>query len=148
MENISTAELIIRVVVIIILAGLIGFERETIKTPAGLRTNILVGLGSTLIMVLSIMLAAESTSTEIDPGRIAGQVITGIGFLGAGAIIQSRGSIRGLTSAATIWVVAAIGLVVGAGYYLIAVIATVAVLITLHILPNLERRFDKGKDNQ
>lgn len=148
MENITTAELIIRVVVILILAGLIGFERETINTPAGLRTNILVGLGSTLIMVLSIMLATESTSTQIDPGRIAGQVITGIGFLGAGAIIQSRGSIRGLTSAATIWIVAAIGLVVGAGYYLIAIIATVAVLITLHLLPILEHRLRIKKENK
>ena len=136
---ITDAELIIRIILSIILCGLIGLEREHLKKPAGLRTNILVGLGSTLVMLIALKLPVIMGSQTIDPGRIAGNVITGIGFLGAGAIIQARGSIQGLTTAATIWVVAAIGLAVGLGYYFAALAVTFIALVVLYILGLLEK---------
>lgn len=137
---ITDAELILRAVISVLLAGLIGYERERLHKPAGLRTNILVGLGSTLFMLISMKLPVMLGSQSIDPGRIAGQVVTGIGFLGAGAIIQGRGSIMGLTTAATIWVVSAIGLAVGIGYYFAAFAITFITLAVLYVLRLIERR--------
>jgi hypothetical protein len=101
-----------KLLVAIIAGGAVGFERELRGKPAGLRTNILICLGSALLMDLSVRIADDYNG---DPGRIAAQVVTGIGFLGAGTILHTRGTITGLTSAATIWVVAAIGLTAGAG---------------------------------
>ncbi len=112
--------------------GLIGLERELKGKPAGFRTNILICLGSTLYMILSIKLGG-------DPGRVAAQVVTGIGFIGAGTIIQSRGTITGLTTAATIFVVAAIGLAIGANHLLLATVFTGLVLLVLTFLGKVEK---------
>lgn len=143
----SPLDIIVRLLLITVLAGVIGLEREHLKKPAGIRTNILVGLGSTLVMILSMQLQFTSPSLGIDPGRIAGQVITGIGFLGAGAIIRDRGGVHGLTTAATIWVVSAIGLAVGMGFYQAALITAFFTLITLFILGRLEHHPDPTKNS-
>lgn len=136
-------DVIIKLSLSILLCGLIGLERKIYKKPAGFRTNILVGLGSTFLMILSLNILAEfNDGNSVDLTRLAGQIVTGIGFLGAGAIIQSRGSVHGLTTAATIWVVAAIGIGVGLGYYLEAVIATVLTLVVLVILGRIEHKFE------
>lgn len=113
-----------------VLGGAIGWERERAHKPAGLRTNILICVGAALIADLSGRVAAAA-GPPADPGRIAAQIVSGIGFLGAGTIIQSRGSVTGLTTAATMWVVAAIGMAVGFGYDVEAAGATILVLIAL-----------------
>jgi putative Mg2+ transporter-C (MgtC) family protein len=124
-----------------LLGGAIGLERQVAGKASGLRTNILICLGSALIMDLSMNLGTSFGGERIgDPGRIAAQVVTGIGFIGAGTIMQSRGTITGLTSAATIWMVAAIGLTVGAGFLVEAMGATVIVMIVLAGLGKLEYR--------
>src|SRR5437867_3621870 len=121
--------------------GLIGVEREIRSKPAGFRTNILICLGSMLFMWLSAQVAmVVAVGRPADPGRIAAQVVAGIGFLGAGTIIQSRGRITGLTSAAMIWVVSAVGMTIGAGYSIIGVITTGLVLLVLVGLGLVERR--------
>src|SRR5882672_2586980 len=121
--------------------GLIGVEREMRKKPAGFRTNILICLGSMLFMWLSASVATSLRPGQPgDPGRIAAQVVTGIGFLGAGTIIQSRGHITGLTSAAMIWVVSAIGMSIGAGFRAIGVITTGLILVVQYGLGLVERR--------
>jgi uncharacterized membrane protein YhiD involved in acid resistance len=127
-----------KLLVAIIAGGAVGIERELRGKPAGLRTNILICLGSALLMDLSVRIAADYNG---DPGRIAAQVVTGIGFLGAGTILHTRGTITGLTSAATIWVVAAIGLTAGAGYEFEALAATITVMFVLRGLGWLEGRF-------
>ncbi|XOU94893.1 MAG: MgtC/SapB family protein [Candidatus Kerfeldbacteria bacterium] len=141
MENI---DVIIRIVVSIVLCGLIGAERKIYHKPAGFRTNVLVGLGSTLLMILGINIFTEfNDGNTVDLTRLAGQIVTGIGFLGAGAIIQSRGSVHGLTTAATIWVVAAIGMAVGLGFYFEAVAVTISTLIVLVILGRFEHKIEE-----
>jgi putative Mg2+ transporter-C (MgtC) family protein len=122
----------------VVCGGAIGLEREYSQHPAGLRTNILICVGAALIMELSMRVGGPSVNA--DPGRIAAQVVSGIGFLGAGAIIQSRGAVRGLTTAATIWVVAGIGLAIGAGEQLAAIGSTILVLMVLVVLGHFERR--------
>lgn len=126
---ITVTQIILRLVIAAILSGVIGLEREWKGKPAGLRTNILVGVGAALIMIIS----QEFT---IDPARIAAGVITGIGFLGGGIIIQSRGKVYGITTAATIWIVAAIGLTVGMGNYFAAFVTTIIALIILYLFAN------------
>jgi uncharacterized membrane protein YhiD involved in acid resistance len=127
-----------KLIAAILIGGGIGLERELKGKPAGLRTNILICVGSALLMDLSMNLAAVHGG---DPGRIAAQVVTGIGFLGAGTILHTRGQITGLTSAATIWVVAALGLTIGAGYFVEALGSTVTVMIVLVGLGWVERRY-------
>ncbi len=124
----------------VLCGGLIGMERERRGKPAGFRTNILICLGSTLYMLVGSLLQTASHSPALDPTRIAAQVVSGIGFLGAGAILHARGAITGLTSAATIWVVAAIGILLGAGFPGLGLIATLLVLVTLELLARLEPR--------
>ncbi len=121
-------ELIARLFLASFLGGLIGYEREQFNKPAGLRTNMLVCLGAALMMVY----AANAFPNPDSSARIAAGMITGIGFLGAGSIMQSKKTVRGLTTAATIWVVAIIGTAVGGGEYLGAAIATVFVLAILY----------------
>ena len=131
-------QVVIRLLLSILLSGFIGIDRESTQKPAGLRTHILVSLGSTLIMLLSIYLNTES---QYYSDRIAAQVISGIGFLGAGTILRKdTGVITGLTTAASLWVVAAIGLAVGAGFYLAAIISTILVIITLMLFHRFGRR--------
>jgi putative Mg2+ transporter-C (MgtC) family protein len=120
--------------------GLIGVERELKQKPAGFRTNILICLGSALFMWLSIHLVADLTGLRGDPGRIAAQVVAGVGFLGAGTILHSRGHITGLTSAAMIWVVSAIGMAIGAGQASVAMLTTGLILLVQVGLGLVERR--------
>ena len=136
MPELSSAEILLRVGLAAVLGGAIGFERELREREAGLRTHLLVSVGAALFTMVSAYAWADwSFSNEsgliFDPTRIAAQIVTGIGFLGAGAIIRQGLSIRGLTTAATLWVVAAIGMATGAGYYPAAVITTVLVLVSL-----------------
>jgi putative Mg2+ transporter-C (MgtC) family protein len=134
--DISSAEIVLRVVLAALLGGAIGAEREIREREAGLRTHLLVSVGAALFTLVSayawddFAFSLESGVT-LDPTRIAAQIVTGIGFLGAGAIIRQGLSVRGLTTAATLWVVAAIGLASGAGYYWAAVVTTALVLVTL-----------------
>ena len=131
----------------VILSGLIGLERELHGHPAGLRTHILVCVGSTLITLVSVQMALAG-NVKSDPGRISAQIVSGIGFLGAGAIIRDGASIRGLTTAASIWTTAAIGIALGAGpfYSLLACLTTGIVLFTLWGLNVVERWLEgKGK---
>jgi len=120
--------------------ALIGIERELKQKPAGFRTNILICVGSALYMCVGLLLA-NAGDQMTDPTRIAAQVVTGIGFIGAGAIIQGGGKVIGLTTAATIWVVAGIGLISGAGFPLLALVAAAMTLLTLAVLGALEKRF-------
>ncbi len=124
----------------LVCGGLIGAERERRGKPAGFRTNILICLGATLYMLTGELLQAAHQSSGIDPTRIAAQVVTAIGFLGAGTIVHTRGSILGLTSAATIWVVAGIGLLIGAGFPGLGLLTTLLALASLEALQRLEPR--------
>jgi putative Mg2+ transporter-C (MgtC) family protein len=129
-------ELLLRLSLAAVLGGMIGFERELREREAGLRTHLLVALGSALFTIVGAygfheFLDSGQSVVRADPTRIAAQIVTGIGFLGAGAIIRQGLSVRGLTTAATLWVVAAVGLAAGAGYYSAAVITTAVVLIAL-----------------
>src|SRR5690554_4703499 len=132
-------DLLIRLLLAAILGGLIGLEREISGKPAGLRTNILICVGAALLTELSLgigLLTPERPNA--DPARIAAQIVSGIGFLGAGTIIQARGSVVGLTTAATLWVVAAIGMAVGAAAYVEAIGTSVLVIAVLVLLRRLE----------
>jgi putative Mg2+ transporter-C (MgtC) family protein len=134
----------------VLCGGLIGLEREVKGKPAGFRTNILICLGSAMYMAAGILVVNEGGEAASDPARIAAQVVTGIGFIGAGCIIQQRGRVVGLTTAATIWVVAAIGLIAGAGFPILALVSAAIVLITLVLLGAVESRYldhiDLGDD--
>lgn len=137
MEN--AIEYIFRIILSAILGALIGYERQFEHKSAGLRTNILVCIGSCLIMILSNLLYEQvEGKTNADPARLAAQVVSGIGFLGAGAIIKEGVNVIGLTTAACIWVVSGVGLAVGAGYYIIAVFASLLVYIILEILSQMD----------
>lgn len=127
-----------RLVLATILGGVVGLERELSGKPAGLRTNILICVGSTLLMEVSQAVAASGIGGPADPGRIAAQVVSGIGFIGAGTILLARGNVVGLTTAATLWVVAAIGLAVGSHAYVEAVGTTALVAVTLVMLGWIE----------
>jgi putative Mg2+ transporter-C (MgtC) family protein len=133
-------ELLGRLLLAMILGGAIGWDREQARKPAGLRTNILICVGAALLSDLSIQMAAVTGSA--DPSRIAAQIVSGVGFLGAGTIIHQRGSVTGLTTAATLWVVAAIGLAVGIGAIVEAVGTTVLVLIALVPLRRFEAKVE------
>jgi putative Mg2+ transporter-C (MgtC) family protein len=139
----SNLEIILRLVVATVLGCLIGLERERRIWAAGMRTHMLVCVGSALFMLVSLFGFADVLGTPnvmLDPSRVAAQVASGIGFLGAGTIIFRRDAIRGLTTAASLWVVAAIGLASGGGLYLAAVATTLLTLIILAALKPVERR--------
>ncbi|MDX1958799.1 MAG: MgtC/SapB family protein [Leptospiraceae bacterium] len=150
-------QLILRLVIATICGGAIGFERKNAGKPAGLRTNMLICMGSCLIMEISMLLASATSFDQAshiakdmkqvsDPGRLAAQVISGIGFLGAGAIMQSRGSIVvGLTTAATVWANSAIGLAIGAGYYLLGIFSSALVLFILYVVRFFESITDANQ---
>lgn len=145
--DMSTACL--RLLVSFLLGAVIGAERQARRREAGLRTFTLICLGSTMSMLVSIWIPQTYPNfLNGDPGRIAAQVLTGIGFLGAGAIIQSRGSIHGLTTAAGVWVVAVIGLAVGAGMFLPAIILTILTVVVLTTLEYFEKRALSGGVNK
>jgi putative Mg2+ transporter-C (MgtC) family protein len=132
-------QLMMRLLLAAGLGGAIGVEREIRKRPAGLRTNILIAVGSALFTALSIEIARSGGT----PDRIAAQIVTGVGFLGAGAIMRSGRSIHGMTTAATIWVNAAVGMAAGAGEFLMATMTTVITLIVLAALPPIEAYFEQ-----
>ncbi|NIM04431.1 MAG: hypothetical protein GTN69_06570 [Armatimonadetes bacterium] len=134
---VTLSEILTKLAVAVILGGIIGWERETHDRPAGLRTHVLVCVGSAVYMILSMSFTANA-----DPSRIASQVATGMGFLGAGTIIRHRSGVRGLTTAASLWAVAAIGLCVGRGGqgYMIAVSTTAFVFVALRGLSWVEKR--------
>lgn len=135
-------DVIIKIILSIIFGGLVGLERELKQKPVGLRTNILICIGSTVFMIIGLNIA-KTYSGNTDPLRVAAQIITGIGFLGAGSIIRSHGEVRGLTTAASIWVVAGIGLAIGNGYYLLAGLITLSVMFVLHLVQYIEKRLQK-----
>lgn len=142
----SFTSILIRLIFAFLLGGIIGFERERKGRSAGLRTHILVCSGSCLIMLVSIyMYTLFTNELSLDPARIAAGVVTGIGFLGAGTIIRSAQEVRGLTTAASVWISAAIGLAVGCGFFSGAFITTVIAFITLYCLKPLEKRLDELK---
>ena len=130
-----------------LIGGIIGLEREVHEKPAGVRTNALICMGSTLVMIVSIYVQQNYGTQAADPARIASHVIAGIGFLGAGVILQSRGSVRGLTTAATIWAVAGIGLAIGCGFYTAALTSASIILIVLLVIGRLEKVTTK-KENK
>jgi putative Mg2+ transporter-C (MgtC) family protein len=138
-----TEEILFRLIVAALLGGIVGVERERLERAAGLRTHALVGVGSALFMIVSAFGFFDILSTKdvsLDPSRIAAQVVSGIGFLGAGTIILQREIIRGLTTAASVWAVAAIGLAVGGGLFVAAIGTTVLTLMILAGLKPLENR--------
>ena len=145
----SDLELVERLCLAAALGAVLGFEREWRQKYAGLRTNILIAIGAALFTMMSIDLSLSSGG---DPTRIAAQIVTGIGFLGAGAIMRTGSGIRGLTTAAMIWVNAAIGMAVGAGEYQLSMTATGVTLVVLILLNPVERWIDKitpqNKDGQ
>ena len=147
---ISDGEVVLRLLLSVLLSGLVGLEREAKGRAAGFRTHILVCLGSTLIMLTGVYMAEHyrSLGVEMDPSRLAAQVVSGIGFLGAGTIIQFRDSVRGLTTAASVWAASGVGLAVGAGFYIGASATTLIVLVVLHALHDFETRVAKLKSPQ
>ena len=139
MSSLSDLELTIRLLLAALLGGILGAEREWRNKEAGLRTNILITIGSALFTLMSIELTDGRTG---DTSRVAAQIVTGIGFLGAGAIMRTNGGIQGLTTAATIWVNAAVGVAAGGGEYHLAVIATIITLAVLLVLQPIEKYLD------
>jgi putative Mg2+ transporter-C (MgtC) family protein len=144
LPHISLTDLIsktmVRLTLAAFLGGIIGLERELKRRPAGLRTNMFICFGSAMFTILSTELASEWGIG--DHTRIAAQIIPGIGFIGAGSILHSKGSVTGLTTAATLFVVASIGMACGGGLYLPAIFATMLIYLSLHVLGILERRFN------
>ncbi|HXW03996.1 MAG TPA: MgtC/SapB family protein [Vicinamibacterales bacterium] len=141
----TDAELIRRLLLAAVLGGVLGLERELRQKTAGLRTNILIAIGSALFTLMSSELA---DGIGADPGRVAAQIVTGIGFLGAGAILRTGSGIYGLTTAATIWVNAAVGVAAGGGEYNLAIIATVITLAVLLVLHPIEAALDRREEKR
>lgn len=134
--DLALGEAIIRILLVLVLAGAVGVERELREQEAGLRTHMLVGVGAALFVMVGNfawggLRFGNEEGVVLDPSRVVAYVVTGVGFLGAGTIIKNGGSIRGLTTAASLWVVAAFGVAVGAGEYALAIFATVVVLTSL-----------------
>ncbi len=147
--GITTAQAVFKLCLSLVLGAVVGYERKRKGQPAGLRTFSLIAMGATLAMLVSIYVCQEYVGLKNgDPGRIAAQVITGIGFLGAGAIIQAKGSVRGLTTAAGIWMASIIGLAVGVGLYALSIVSTLLILFILVQLENIERRLEMGAESR
>ena len=139
MEDLSLAteiELTVRLLVALLLGAVIGWERELQRMPAGFRTHALVALGSAIFTVVS---AFAFTGPLSDPTRIAAQIVSGVGFLGGGAILHYGGTVRGLTTAASLWAVAAVGMAAGAGLFVVAAVSTVLVIVALEVFQRIER---------
>jgi putative Mg2+ transporter-C (MgtC) family protein len=143
--ELSLQEIAIRLVIATVLATVVGIEREMRGKPAGARTNALIGVGAAAMTLSGLMMALGVPGA--DPARIASIVVQGIGFIGAGTIIQSSGSVHGLTTAATMWVVAGIGIACGFGYYSLAIVTTIIVMILLAIFGSVEARIAKANGN-
>lgn len=144
-SELTTTQLLIRLALAAGLGALIGLEREWSQKSAGLRTNTLIAVGSALFTLMSIEL---SPGVGTDPSRIASQIVTGVGFLGGGAILRTAGSVKGLTTAAIIWVNAAIGMAAGGGRYRVAIFGALATLVVLQGLLPIERLMDRRHDRR
>jgi len=146
---IDDMEIFLRVVTALVAGGIIGFERERKGKPAGFVTNVLVCVGAASIAIIQSLIVRDTLvydyPVKSDPGRLIAQVVSGVGFLGAGAILHEKGSVKGITTAATIWVVAAIGIAFGMGYYLLGSIVTVTVYFSIMILKKIEFYFLTNK---
>jgi putative Mg2+ transporter-C (MgtC) family protein len=146
---VSNVEIILRFLLASFLGGCVGLEREMHGRSAGVRTYLILSLGSAMIMIISEYIyfkyqgVVPGMFLSVDPGRIAAQAITGIGFLGAGVIIRYKDSIRGLTTAACVWVVCAVGLAIGAGFYLFGTVVTAITLFSLVVVKTFEKRLMK-----
>lgn len=148
--HITETDIVLRIILATVLSSIVGIEREFHHKPAGLRTNVMVGLGSCLFTLVSIRAAdIFPTLTTIDPTRIAAQIVTGIGFLGAGTILfeKDRSSVIGLTTAATLWVVAAVGTAIGMGLYLEAIVGTLMVFFTFLVLSKVVNEVRKRSND-
>lgn len=150
-------DIILRIVLSIIIGGCVGYEREYKNRPAGFRTNILVCVGSTIVSLIQISIGNDAISLvnlnnnllniiNVDYARLGAQVITGVGFLGAGTIIHTKGSIKGLTTAASLWAVAILGLAIGMGYYNLSIFGAIAIVVSLGLFKRFEDRFMKTAD--
>lgn len=137
-----TTQQLVSMLTATVLGALIGLEREVSKKPIGLRTNMLICLGASIFTIISIELGLSLGGS---PERMAANVVQGVGFLGAGAIMRDRGTIQGATTAATIWLVASLGVACGAGFFLVAIVGTVLTLFVLFALHPLERRLDRRR---
>jgi len=138
-QTINSSNTIFRILLAFLAGGLIGLERESHAKPAGFRTHIIISVSACLLMLLSIYIPQSFIGFAAgDPGRIAAGVVTGIGFLGAGAIMRFGLTIKGMTSAASIWAISAVGMTIGAGFYVAAAITMIVLLITLHLVEIVE----------
>lgn len=144
-------EIILRLLVAMFVGGFIGYEREYKQRPAGLKTHALVCIGASIISMIQILISKDAINIinsniglkevlKVDLSRLGAQVITGVGFLGAGTVIQEKGSVKGLTTAASIWIVACIGLAIGMGYYFLSIVSTIVVFAVLVILGKIEKK--------
>jgi putative Mg2+ transporter-C (MgtC) family protein len=140
---ISEPVILLRVLLAAALGALVGWQREIHHQPAGLRTHIILVVGAALCMTLSIDVALQFRATALngDPGRIAAQIVSGIGFLGAGAIIREGFTVKGLTTATSLWTMAVVGMTVGLGYYLTSVVVTLLIFVVLTVLNSVEKRY-------
>ncbi len=155
-DFVAITEILIRIVFAVFASGIIGYEREMRDRPAGFRTHILVCVGATIVSLIQLQMVENTTaliaqhpelasSLKADIGRVVAQVVTGVGFLGAGTIIFQKGSVKGLTTATTLWVVACLGLAIGLGYYKISVIATLVILFVIIVLKKIEEDAKRRK---
>jgi len=138
-------DIVIKLLLAALLGGAVGYERERRNQLAGFRTHIILCTGAALMMMLSLYIGREHNT---DPGRIAAQVVSGIGFLGAGAILRLGASVKGVTTAASLWVIAGIGLAVGSGFYFGAILTTVIMFLTLSLLSQIEQRLLRTKNEK
>lgn len=148
--TLTTEEIALRLALAMLIGALIGVEREFSHRPAGLRTHMLVALGACAVMITSQMLFCQYRpyGSTADPGRLSAQVIAGVGFLGAGTILREGVIVKGLTTAASIWTVACLGIAVGAGYYAVAFLALGFILITLTVFEWLQHRVFRNRFNR
>ena len=138
--------IVLKLTMAVVLGGLVGFEREYHNQPAGLKTHIILCVGATLLTIVSISMSRDLGSERLtDPTRIAAQIVSGIGFLGGGAILRLGATVRGLTTAACIWTVTGVGMAIGAGYYFAGAMVVLTMLFTLHFLGRFENIFMKKR---
>lgn len=138
MTEIPLLEIFLRLAAALVAGGIIGYERERDSQPAGLRTHMILALGAALVMILSVNIGIKFGS---DPARLAAQVVSGIGFLGAGAILRFGFNVKGLTTASTLWTTAMVGMAIGYGYYLVSLFAVVITIIVLTLVERFEKKF-------
>lgn len=138
MTEIPLLEIFLRLAAALVAGAIIGYERERDSQPAGLRTHMILALGAALVMILSVNIGIKFGS---DPARLAAQVVSGIGFLGAGAILRFGFNVKGLTTASTLWTTAMVGMAIGYGYYLVSLFAVVITIIVLTLVERFEKKF-------